>query len=197
MPDVISALRRREPGHCDRDELDDLLEGPRSNGAEKRFQFRERLFDRIEIGAVGRQEAKMRADAGNRRTNFRLFVHREVIQHDDITEAQGGYEDLLDVCEEARVVDRAIEHGGGLDAIRSQRGDDGLGLPMTARRVVMQASPSRTPAIASQEVGRHPALIEEDILAGVTQRQPRAPLPTLRGDVRAPLFVGVYGFFSA
>jgi hypothetical protein len=197
VPDVISALRRREQRRRDRDELNDMIERPRSEGSEKGFQFRERLFDRIEIRTVGREEAKVRAGAGNRRPNLGLFVHREVIENDDITGPQGGHEDLLDVREEARVVDRSVEHGGGLDAIRSQRRDDRLGLPMATRRVVMEPGATRTPAIATQQIGRHPALIEEDVLAGVTQRQPRAPPPAVRGDVRAPLLVGVYGFFSA
>ena len=66
---------------------------------------------------------------------------------------------------------------------------------MTARRVVVEARATGTPTVAAQEVGRHPALVEENVLACVAHRQPGAPLPTLDRDVSAPLFVGVNGFF--
>jgi hypothetical protein len=66
---------------------------------------------------------------------------------------------------------------------------------MTAPGVVVEARAARTPPVAPQEIGRHPALVKEDVLPGVAQRQPRPPLPTLGRDVSAPLFVGVNGFF--
>ena len=66
---------------------------------------------------------------------------------------------------------------------------------MTARRVVVQARAARTPPVAAQQVGRHAALVQKHILTGIVQRQPVPPLPPLRRDVSAPLFVGVYGFF--
>ena len=66
---------------------------------------------------------------------------------------------------------------------------------MTAWRMVVQAGAARTSAVATQEVRRHPALVEKDILTGIVQRQPVSPMPPLRRDVSAPLFVRVYGFF--
>ena len=66
---------------------------------------------------------------------------------------------------------------------------------MTARRVVVQASAARTPAVAAQQVRRHAALVQKHILTGIVQRLPVAPVPPLPRDVSAPLFVGVYGFF--
>ena len=59
----------------------------------------------------------------------------------------------------------------------------------------MQPRAARTPAVAAQDVGRHAALVEKHILPGIVQRQPVPPVPPLRRDVSAPLFVGVYGFF--
>ena len=66
---------------------------------------------------------------------------------------------------------------------------------MTARRVIVQPRAARTTAIAAQEVSRHTALVEEDILCRIVQRLRVAPLPTPRRDVSAPLFVGVHRFF--
>jgi hypothetical protein len=66
---------------------------------------------------------------------------------------------------------------------------------MTARRVVVKAGATGTPAVAAQQVSGHATLIQKYILTGIVQRQPVAPVPPLPGDVSAPLFVGVYGFF--
>ena len=85
MPDIIPALIRREEFERRSHEGDDVIEGAWSRGPEKRFQFGECLFDRIEIGTVGREKADLRADRFDRRAYVRLFVHREVIEHDHIT----------------------------------------------------------------------------------------------------------------
>jgi 4'-phosphopantetheinyl transferase EntD len=66
---------------------------------------------------------------------------------------------------------------------------------MPARRVIMQPRPTRTPAIAPQQIRRHAAFIEKHVGAHVMQRLGGAPAPALSGDVGTPLFVGVYRFF--
>jgi hypothetical protein len=68
-------------------------------------------------------------------------------------------------------------------------------LPVTAGRVVRESGAARTPPIASQEIGRDTAFIENNVLADIAKRLPRAPAPTVSGDVRPPLFVGVDRFF--
>jgi hypothetical protein len=61
--------------------------------------------------------------------------------------------------------------------------------------VIVEARPTGTPPIAPQEIGRDPAFIDEHVLPHVAKREPRAPVPAGRRDVRPMLFVGVYGFF--
>jgi hypothetical protein len=70
-----------------------------------------------------------------------------------------------------------------------------VGLPMTARRVIAEPCPAKTPAIAAEQIGGDAAFIEEHVLPHVTQRQPVPPTAALGGDVRPTLFVGVYRFF--
>ena len=84
---------------------------------------------------------------------------------------------------------------GAVSPSRPQRRDDGMRLPVAARRVIVQARAAETAAIAAQQIGGHAALIEKDVLARVAERHAPPPPPTLRGDVRAPLLVGVYRFF--
>ena len=112
MSDEIQTFSRRKQLERDRDELDDLVEAARSRRAQKRFQLRERHFDRIEVGTVRREKSQPSAGAFNRRLDFRLFVRRQVIEDDDIARAQGGNEDLLDVREERGIIDRAVEDRG-------------------------------------------------------------------------------------
>ena len=92
--------------------------------AQKRFEFREGLFDRIEVGTIRREKSDARAHARNRGMDRRLFVDREVVQDDDIAGPERGHEHLLDVGQERWVVDRPVEDGGRREALEAQRRDD-------------------------------------------------------------------------
>jgi hypothetical protein len=59
----------------------------------------------------------------------------------------------------------------------------------------MQARPPRTAAIAAEQVGGDAAFVDKDVATGIMRGLPVLPEPSLRDDVRAPLFVGVYRFF--
>ena len=195
MADVISALTGREQRERLGHERGDTIEGPRSVSAEERLQFGERLFDRVEVGTVGRQEPDRRADGFNRRADLWLFMHHQVIEDDDVAGAECRRQDLFDVGEEAHIVDRAIKDCRGAESLDRQRGDHRRRLPMTTGGVVVQPSASRAAPVAPQQIRGDAALVQKDVLVGVVQRERGMPLPTLRGDVRSSLFVGVNGFF--
>lgn len=137
----------------------------------------------------------MRADGFDRRADLRLFMDREIVEHHDVTGAQGGDEDLFDVGAEGRRGDRSIEDRGRAQPLEPQRGDHRVRLPMAARGVIVQPDAARTAAVPSQQIGRHATFIEKHVLAHVAQRLPPLPLSPGRGDIRASLLVGVYGFF--
>ena len=170
MPNVVSAFtgweQRERVGH----ERGDTIEGPRSRRAEEGLQFGKRLFDRIEVGTVGRQEPDVRADGFNRDADLRLFVYREVIEDDDIAGAECRHQDLFDVGEEAHIVDRTIKHRRSAEPLDRQRGDHRRRLPMTTGGVVMQPSAARTAPVATQQVRGDAALVQKDVLAGVVKR---------------------------
>ena len=65
MAHEVGAFLLSEEAEGGRHQLDDLVEGTWTCGAEKRFQFGKREFDRIEVRTVRRQEA----DAGARPFN--------------------------------------------------------------------------------------------------------------------------------
>jgi hypothetical protein len=173
----------------------DVVEGARAGGAQERCQFRERLFDGVEIRAVRRQESEPRPDGVDGRPDFGLFVHRQVVEHHHIAGPQRRRQDLLDIRAKAGIVDRAVEDPRRREALEPQAGNDCVGFPVAEGRVIAEAFAARAPAIAPEQIRRHAAFIEEDILPDVAERLPDAPALAGPDDIRATLFVGVNGFF--
>ena len=64
-------------------------------------------------------------------------MHREIVEDDDIAGVQGRHEHLLDIGEKAAVVDRPIKHRRRREALRPQRGDHCVGLPMAVGSVIV------------------------------------------------------------
>ena len=170
MPDVVSALIGREELERVGNERCDTIECPGSRRPEERLEFGERLFDRIEVGTVGRQKPDVRADGFNRGADLRLFMHHEVIEDDDIAGAERRDQDLFDVRQKAHIVDRAIEHRRGAKPLDRQRGDHCRRLPMTTGRMVVKPGAPQTAPVAAQEIGGDAALVQKEVLAGVVQR---------------------------
>jgi hypothetical protein len=102
---------------------------------------------------------------------------------------------LLDIREERGVVDRTVEHRRRGEPLQSERGDDGMRLPVRTRRVIAQADAPWTSTIATEEIRRDARFVEEDECPGVVERLRVAPPSTRSRDVRPSLFVGVYRFF--
>jgi hypothetical protein len=195
MPDEVQALLRREELQCDRDELDDLVEAARSHRSQKRFQLRKGEFNRIEIRTVGRKESQAGPDAFDRGLHVRLLVDRQVVEDDDIARAQRRDQHLLDIGEKRRIVDRAIENGRRVEPVDAQGRHDGVRLPMPTRGVIAEPQAARAAAVPAEQVGGDAGLIEEDVAARVVHGLRVLPAAPRGGDVSAPLFVGVDGFF--
>lgn len=178
-----------------RDQAAHVIEGSGPRRPQERFQLRKRQFDRIEVGAVGRQEPELRTDRLDRRAHTGVLVGGEVIQHHDIADRQRRREDLLDVREERRRVDRPVEDRRRPKPAEAQRGDHGVRLPVTARRVIPEPGAHRAAAVPPEQVSRHATFVEKHVLADVPERLPRPPLAAGHRDIRPALFVGVYRFF--
>jgi hypothetical protein len=195
MSHVIATFGRREQAERDRDEVADLVETSRARGPQERFEFGEGEFNRIEVRTVGRQKSELRARRFDRLPDLGLLVGGEVVEDDDVAAPQRGREDLFNVGEKRRIVDRPIEHGRRAEPLEPQRGDHRVHLPVAARGVIAQARAPRTPAVTADQIGRDAALVEKDVLPHIAEREPGAPPASFSDDVGAPLFVGVYGFF--
>ena len=69
-------------------------------------------------------------------------------------------ESLLHVRLEGRGVDRAVKDGRRREPPDPERGDDGVGLPMTARRVIPQPRAHRAATAPTQEIRGHATFVE-------------------------------------
>jgi len=149
MPDVVRALVRHEEAEGGSHQLADVIERARTRGAKERLQFRERLFDRIEVGTVGREKSQKRTRLFNRHAHLGLLVGGEIVEHDDIARAQRGRQDLLDVGAEGGGVDRSIEHRRCGQLGGAEGGDHRVRLPVAARRVIANARPAQAARVAA------------------------------------------------
>jgi hypothetical protein len=66
-------------------------------------------------------------------------VGAEIVDEDDIAWLERGEERLLDVGEEARPLDRAVEQARRVDAVNAQRADKGQRAPVPVRRLADEA----------------------------------------------------------
>ena len=101
--------------------------------SQQMFELGEDLFDRVEIGAIGRQEEQPCAGSPDRGTNGSAVVAaerstadapgvRRVIQDDDVAWPKRWDENFFDVETEGLAVDRTVENPRSLDAIMAESG---------------------------------------------------------------------------
>jgi hypothetical protein len=145
---VGRAFVGREEVERDGDEAADLLKATRPGGAQEGFQFGERELDRIEVRTIGREKSNERSHLLDRGSHLRLLVGREVVEDDDIARAQRRHQHLFDVSKERRTINGPIEHRGRAQTLKTERGDDGVCLPVTARGVIAESDAARAAAVA-------------------------------------------------
>ncbi len=113
MPDVVGALGGLEESDRRGDPLAHVIEAVWPRRAEERVQFGEGLFDRIEVEAGGREKSDRRAGLFDRGANLRLLVDRQVVEHDDVTWAKRGDQDLFDIGAKRGCVARPVQDRRG------------------------------------------------------------------------------------
>ncbi len=172
-----------------------MVKGAGPCGPDEGFQFREGHFDRIEIRTVGRQEAQLGADGFDGDPCRGVFMDDEVVEDDHVTRTQRGHQDLFDVGEKRRVIERSIEHGRRPQTVETQRRDHRVRLPMIAGRVIAKPGAAQTATVAPEQIRPDAALVEKHILAHVAKRLPDVPLAPGRRHIRPALLVGVHRFF--
>jgi hypothetical protein len=133
-------------------------------GGQDVLEFGEDLLDRIEIGAVGRQEDHVRSHGADRGARRLALVASEIVENDDVAGVERRGEDLLDVSREALAIDRPIEDAGRIDPVATQGSDEGQRLPVTVRDIRPEPRASCAPAPYWRHVGLGPSLIGPSLI---------------------------------
>ena len=81
------------------------------------FEFGEDLLDRIEVGAVGRQEEQMRSRGADGVAGLFTLVTAEIVEDDDLTSRQGGCQHFLDIEREELAIDGTVDDPGRADPV--------------------------------------------------------------------------------
>ena len=170
------------------DGFDERFECSRGGPSQRCFELGKHLFDRIEVGAVGRQIAQRRAGSLDYLPDTSDFVRWQIVHDDNIALAQRRREKMFDISTETCAVHRPIEHAGRGDLIMPQGADECRRHPMTMRRGGFEASPARGPAIEPRHIGLRPSFINEDKMLRVQTGLARTPFLTRLGDIGAILF---------
>jgi hypothetical protein len=138
------------------------INGASCGGAQQGLELGEGLLDRRaaphrrwwsvlgarrEVRTVRRQVEEFGALSLDRGAHALDLVGAKVVQHHDVARAQGRRQRLLDIGEEARAVDRAVEDAGRADAVVAQRGQEGRGLPVAMRHGSYQPLPAPGAAV--------------------------------------------------
>lgn len=131
------------------------------------FEFREELFDRIEVGAVRRQEDEFRSGPADHGTDFLALVAAEVVEHDDVTGLERPDQFGLDIGFESLAIDRSVQHPWRIDPVAAQGRDEGHRLPVSMRDMRDEPLAAVAPASQRGHVGLDPGLVEEDQATGV------------------------------
>ena len=104
--------------------------------SEMRLELGEGHFDRIEVGAVGRQEQEPGAAFLEDGFGLLAFVAGEVVEDDHVARPQGRRELGFDIgLEDAARFIAPVDDPGGGQAVAAQAGDEGLGAPVAEGRV--------------------------------------------------------------
>ena len=163
--------------------------------AKQDFELGEDLLDRIEVGAVGRQEQEAGASGPDYGPHGGLLVAGEVVHDDDITRAKRRAQFLLDPLGEGRPVDRLIEHERRIDPVAAQGGNEGHRLPVAIRHLGMEPLASGCPTPQRCHVGLGPGFIDEDEPRRIRQVLELLPLRAPSGDLGPELLGGKNAFF--
>jgi hypothetical protein len=86
----------------------------------KVFEFGEDQLYRVEVGTVFRQEEELGVGRADGAPHGPSFVAAEIVDDDDIARLEGRDQDLLDIGEEALVVDRPVDDACSSDTIAAR-----------------------------------------------------------------------------
>lgn len=159
------------------------------------LQFRECLFDGVEVRTIWRQEHQPRTGGLDQRLRRWSFVTGQIIEDDDVTGFQCRDKHLTDIGLEPRAIDRPIDdqrrdHSGVAQACDQRRR-----LAMTVRDCHPQPLTFGAASVCARHIGRGPCFIDEDETCRIKIELLVKPTLALLQNVRTALLYRVARLF--
>ena len=195
MGEIVATFGGAEAVEQGAGPLPGRLNSPFGRVTEQRFELSEDLFNRVEIGGVGRQEAQRGPHPRKGRPHGRTLVAAQIVHNDDIARGEGRQQALFDIGQEAGAVERAIEDTRSGNTVVAQRGHQGQRVPVAVGPGRAQPLAPRTAAMRAGHISLGPGLIQEDEPARIKLALLALPPAAAAGDVRAVLLGGHQAFF--
>src|SRR6056297_423704 len=143
--EVVAFFVGEEVAHM-ADGLPEFWVGSGSSLSDQRLELREGHFDRVQVGAVGRQEQEPRADIAHGFGRTGALVARQVVEEDHVAGTQGWHQLGLDIEVEHIPIHRSVDHPRRVQSVVRKGTDERLRSQMSERCVIDRALPARGPA---------------------------------------------------
>lgn len=169
--------------------------GPFCGFAHQVLELGEDLLDRIEVGAIWRQEQELGASAADCLADSGPFVTAEIVHDDDVAGRERRHEELLDIIGEALAVDRLVEHARRVDPVAAERREEGHRTPMAVRHFGMEPLTDGCPSAQRCHVGLRPGFVDEDEPGRIKPALILLPLLAPSRDLWPELLGGQNAFF--
>ena len=177
------------------DEVPEAVHSPLADLSEHGLELGEGLFDGVEVGAVGREEAQGCACRLDPFAYRCPFVARQVVHDDDVTGPQFRHEHLGDIGFEPVSVDRTIQHHRRDHAGHAKARHQCGGFAVAMREAHAQALAPGAAAMAAGHVGRGPSFVDEDEPFGIEIELAVEPVMSLLQDIGTILLDSMASLF--
>src|ERR1043165_958428 len=121
-------------------------------GAEKRLEFRNALFNRVKVWRVGRQILYARSGRCDQADRPRTIMELHIVQTHDVAPAQHWRDQLLNIEVKDLTVDRSFDGHRGHDPTQCEGADNRNALPIIER---LQDDRSLSPWCPGMSAGHH------------------------------------------
>ena len=195
MGEVVAAFLRFEAVQQGADPPPGRFNGAFGRVAEQSFELGEDLFNRVEVGGVGWQEAQRGPHPLNGGPHGGTLVAAQIIHNDDIARRERWQQTLFDRGQEAGTIDRAIEDTRRGQAVGAERRHEGQRLPVPMGPGRAQPLALGAAAMTASHIRLGPGLIQEYEPAWIKLALRALPPAAALRDVRPILLGGRQAFF--